>query len=267
MKKRLDEVLVEKALVSTRSKAKEQIVNRKEVYVNNVLITKAGFMVSETDLIDIRLKQSTFVSRAGLKLEKTIKDWKIDLNNKVCLDIGASTGGFTQVCLENNASLVYAVDVGTDQLDESLKNNKLVKDMQKYNFRYAKKEDFDKNIEFFCCDVSFISLDKILPTLNSLIQEQTSGVVLIKPEFEAGSELAKNGKVNLKSTHLQVIKNFIYYSKENGFSVDRLTYSPIVGNKKQNIEYLAYLTKTKKQKNWKDEELNKVVNQSWKYLT
>ncbi|ATQ35491.1 23S rRNA (cytidine1920-2'-O)/16S rRNA (cytidine1409-2'-O)-methyltransferase [Mesoplasma entomophilum] len=267
MKKRLDEVLVEKELVSTRSKAKERIVNRKEVYVNNTLVTKAGFMVNETDLIEIKLKQSTFVSRAGLKLEKAIKDWKIDLNNKICLDIGASTGGFTEVCLENKASLVYAVDVGTDQLDSSLKNNPLVKDMQKYNFRYAKQEDFNQTIDFFCCDVSFISLDKILPALNSLIKEQTYGVVLLKPEFEAGSELAKNGKVNLKSTHLQVIKNFIFYAKQNGFSVDRLTYSPIVGNKKQNIEYLAYLTKTENQKNWKEEELNKVVNQSWKYLT
>ncbi|ATZ21566.1 TlyA family RNA methyltransferase [Mesoplasma tabanidae] len=267
MKKRLDEVLVEKNLVSTRSKAKEQIVNRKEVYVNNNLITKAGFMVNETDLIEIKLKQSTFVSRAGLKLEKTIKDWKIDLNNKVCLDIGASTGGFTEVCLENKASLVYAVDVGTDQLDFSLKNNPLVKDMQKYNFRYAKPEDFDQTIDFFCCDVSFISVDKILPALNNLIKEQTYGVMLIKPEFEAGNELAKNGKVNLKSTHLQVIKNFIHYAKQNGFSVDRLTYSPIVGNKKQNIEYLGFLTKTENQKKWKEEELNKVVNQSWKYLT
>lgn len=266
MKKRLDEVLVEKALVYTRSKAKEHIVNRKEVYVNNVLVTKAGFMVNETDLIELKLKQSTFVSRAGLKLEKAIKNWKIDLNNKVCLDIGASTGGFTQVCLQNQAKLVYAVDVGIDQLDAELKNNLAVKDMQKYNFRYAQINDFSEKIEFFCCDVSFISLDKIIPALTNLVDEKIKGVMLIKPEFEAGSKLAKNGKVNLKSTHLQVIKNFILYAKENNFSVDKLTYSPILGNKKQNIEYLTYLTKSNIQKNWKEEELNKVVNQAWKYL-
>ncbi|ATZ18016.1 TlyA family RNA methyltransferase [Mesoplasma melaleucae] len=267
MKKRLDEVLVEKALVTTRSKAKEHIVNRKEVYVNDVLIIKAGFMVNETDLIEIKLKQSTFVSRAGLKLEKAIKDWKIDLINKVCLDIGASTGGFTQVCLEKQANFVYAVDVGTHQLDLALKNNLLVKDMSQYNFRYAKQTDFDQAINFFCCDVSFISLDKILPALTNLVKSEVDGVMLIKPEFEAGSELAKNGKVNLKSTHLKVLKNFISYAKANGFTINKLTYSPILGNKKQNIEYLAYLIKTDKYKDWKEEELNKVVNQAWKYLT
>ncbi|ASZ09094.1 TlyA family rRNA (cytidine-2'-O)-methyltransferase [Mesoplasma chauliocola] len=266
MKKRIDEILVEKQLVSTRSKAKEHIVNRKEIYVNNILITKAGYMVSEADLIEIRLNQSTFVSRAGLKLEKAVKEWKINLDNKVCLDIGASTGGFTEVCLRNNAIFVYAVDVGTDQLDLKLKNNTQVKDMQKFNFRSAKKEDFEKEIEFFCCDVSFISLDKILPVLSNLIKPEVNGVVLIKPEFEAGVKLNNNGKVNSKSTHLKVIQDFINYAKSSGFSVDKLGYSPILGNKKQNIEYLAFLTKKMETKNWKIEELNKVINQAWKYL-
>ncbi|ADK69106.1 SAM-dependent methyltransferase [Mycoplasma mycoides subsp. mycoides] len=147
MKLRLDEYIYKNNLTQSRNKAKEHILN-KEVYVNNIAIMKPSFLVDSNDLIEIRSTKLEYVSRAYEKLKKAINKWNIDLTNKICLDIGASTGGFTQCCLDNNANLVYAVDVGTDQLHQSLLNNLKVINMSQYNFRNAKKQDFLKNPTF-----------------------------------------------------------------------------------------------------------------------
>ncbi|WP_434336335.1 TlyA family RNA methyltransferase [Mycoplasma capricolum] len=267
MKLRLDEYIYKINLTESRSKAKEHITNKKDVYVNNINIIKPSFLVDNNDVIEIRSTKLKYVSRAYEKLEKAINKWDIDLTNKVCLDIGASTGGFTQCCLDNNAKLVYAVDVGTDQLHSSLLNNLKVINMSQYNFRNAKKQDFLKNIDFVCCDVSFISLEKIFPPLKDIVEFNTSGVFLIKAQFELQPKNIKNGRINSKLDHKQAILKVINYANSNSFDVISLDYSPILGNKKQNIEYLAYIIKKENNyKIWKEEEIDQLVNIAWKEL-
>lgn len=264
MKIRLDDFLVTNNLVSTKSKAKQHITNRKEVYVNQQLISKAGFMVNELeDKVELKIDSPVFVSRAGLKLNKAVILWNLKLKNKVCLDIGASTGGFTQVCLQNDAKLVYALDVGVDQLDKEIKTNKNVIDMPSFNFRDAKKSDFDNEIEFFCCDVSFISLDKILPTLQEIINNNVEGVVLLKPEFEIIKE--KNQKKLNKQNHFNVIKEFVNYASLNGFMIKDISHSPILGNKKKNIEYIVHLFKSDANGlKWNNSQIDMLVSKVWK---
>ncbi|WP_027063229.1 TlyA family RNA methyltransferase [Mesoplasma seiffertii] len=267
MKVRLDQYLVDNGLAENRSKAKLYISGQKQVYVNNKLINKAGFSVSESDIVKVTDVEKEFVSRAGLKLHKAIKEWTIDLNNKVCLDIGASTGGFTQCCLENHAQKVFAVDVGTDQLHWSLKANSRVVNIEKYNFRNAQKADFNEAIDFFCCDVSFISVAKILAPLTLIVEDNAQGVILIKPQFESELFEVKNGKVNSKVVHLKAITKVINYANSCGFDITALDYSPITGNKKQNIEYLAFLTKTTSPKTkWTNNQIETIVNCAWKAL-
>ncbi|WFQ90689.1 TlyA family RNA methyltransferase [Mycoplasma feriruminatoris] len=267
MKQRLDEYIYKNNLTESRSKAKEHIVNKKDVYVNNINITKPSFLVDISDVVEIRSTKLEHVSRAYEKLEKAINKWKIDLTNKVCLDIGASTGGFTQCCLENNARLVYAVDVGTNQLHSLLLNNLKVINMSQYNFRNAKKQDFLENIDFVCCDVSFISVEKILIPLKDIVELNTTGVFLIKPQFESQPNQIKNGRINSKLDHKQAILKVISYANSNNFDVINLDYSPILGNKKQNIEYLAYIIKKENNyKIWNEDQIDKLVNIAWKEL-
>ncbi|UZK64197.1 TlyA family RNA methyltransferase [Mycoplasma mycoides subsp. capri] len=266
MKLRLDEYIYKNNLTQSRNKAKEHILNR-EVYVNNVAIIKPSFLVDSSDVIEIRSTKLEYVSRAYEKLKKAINKWNIDMTDKICLDIGASTGGFTQCCLDNNASLVYAVDVGTDQLHSSLLNNLKVINMSQYNFRNAKKQDFLKSIDFVCCDVSFISLEKIFLPLKDIVEFNTIGVFLIKPQFELQPKNIKNGRINSKLDHKQAILKVISYANNNSFDVINLDYSPILGNKKQNIEYLAYVIKKENDyKIWKEDQINQLVNIAWKEL-
>ncbi|WP_031542826.1 TlyA family RNA methyltransferase [Mesoplasma photuris] len=264
MKIRLDEILVNQNLAENRSKAKAMIKDQKIIYINNKQITKPGMLFENDIEIEIKGEENHYVSRAGLKLDKAIKKWEINLNNLICMDIGASTGGFTQCCLENGAKMVYSVDVGQDQLHESLKNNSKVINIEKYNFRNANVEDFSEVIDFICCDVSFISVEKILIPLKSILKDQGLGVILIKPQFESEISEVKNGKVNSKEIHLKDIHKVFKYATNNGFSVLDLTFSPIKGNKKQNIEYLALIKKENKPfVSITDENINVVINQAW----
>ncbi|AUF83586.1 TlyA family rRNA (cytidine-2'-O)-methyltransferase [Mesoplasma syrphidae] len=268
MKMRLDHYLVDNGLAENRSKAKLYISGQKKVYVNNKLINKAGFSVSQEDIIKVVDIEKEFVSRAGLKLYKAIKVWNINLDNKICLDIGASTGGFTQCCLENNARKVFAVDVGIDQLHSTLKNDHRVISMEKYNFRNAKKNDFGNNIDFFSCDVSFISVIKILEALTDILEENAQGVILIKPQFESEVFEIKNGKANSKELHVKAILKIVTFANGLGFDLTDLDFSPITGNKKQNIEYLAFLTKKSgSAKIWAIDEIEAIVNCAWKALS
>ncbi|WP_338969191.1 TlyA family RNA methyltransferase [Spiroplasma endosymbiont of Labia minor] len=267
-KKRLDDILVEKKLTPNKSKARSLIIDKK-VLVNNEKIIKPGTLFNETKItIKIINNERKFVSRAGKKLFKAVNIWNIDLKNKVCLDIGSSTGGFTQVCLESGAKKVYALDVGTNQLEWSLRTNPKVISMENTNFRYTKKEDFKDTIDFFCCDVSFISLEKIFPSLNNIIDDNISGVLLIKPQFELTAADVIKGKITSSELHIKAINQIFKYANNNNFSVMKLSFSPILGNKKQNIEYIMLVTKTKNNTNSiMNDEIIAIVNNAWKYFS
>lgn len=268
MKKRLDQILIDNNLLENKSKARSYILDG-NVIVNNEKIIKAGTMFDETKInISIIKKENEFVSRAGDKLFKALKKWEIDLSDLVCLDIGSSTGGFTQCCLKFNARKVYALDVGTNQLDWKIRQDPRVISMEKTNFRYVEKEQFDEEINFYCCDVSFISLSKILPTLNNIININSKGIMLIKPQFESERHEIKNGQILDKNIHLKDIKKVFDYIIENNFSIINLDFSPILGNKKKNIEYLVYIQKNQEIKKMiTEDQIRNVINDAWKYFS
>ena len=243
-KKRLDVLLVERGLASSREKAKALIMAG-IVYVNQNKEDKAGasFDPEETQ-IEVKGAAIPYVSRGGLKLEKALQVFPIDLSGRVCMDIGASTGGFTDCMLQNGASKVYAIDVGYGQLDWKLRNDPRVVCMEKTNIRYVKPEDIDDKIEFASVDVSFISLSKVLPPLRDLLKEDAEVVCLIKPQFEAGREkVGKKGVVRDKSVHVEVIENVSCFALTSGFEILGLDFSPVKGPE-GNIEYLIHLRKT-----------------------
>ncbi|SNU07171.1 23S rRNA (cytidine1920-2'-O)/16S rRNA (cytidine1409-2'-O)-methyltransferase [Lachnospiraceae bacterium] len=243
MKKRLDILLVEKGLAESREKAKTIIMSG-IVYVDGEKEDKAGSTFPEEADIEVRGKTLRYVSRGGLKLEKAMTSFPIELNGKVCMDVGASTGGFTDCMLQNGAVKVYSVDVGHGQLAWSLRNDPRVVCMEKTNIRYVKPEDIEEPVSFASVDVSFISLSKVLPPLRELMTEDAECVCLIKPQFEAGREkVGKKGVVREKSTHIEVIENVLEFTKNSGFEVLGLDYSPIKGPE-GNIEYLMYIRKT-----------------------
>ncbi|AUB31651.1 TlyA family RNA methyltransferase [Spiroplasma floricola] len=267
MKQRLDQILLKKELAENRNKARGLIIDGK-VLVNNEKITKPGTLFDQ-EKINIKLlnQENEFVSRAGKKLFKAINFWKINLEDKVCLDIGSSTGGFTDCCLQHGAQFVYAVDVGTNQLDWKIRNNIKVKSMEKTNFRNVTKDFFDKEINFFCCDVSFISVEKILTPLKEIVSDNVLGIILIKPQFESDKEDVKNGKINSKEGHIKSINRVTSYCNQNSFSVIDINWSPILGNKKKNIEYLCLIKKTSQIKNQFDQnEIPNLVNNCWKFF-
>lgn len=222
----------------------KQIITEEKVIVNGKIIKKAAFGVNEND--EITLTESIepkYVGRGGFKLEGALKAFSVSLEDMVCIDIGSSTGGFTDCMLQNGASLVYAVDVGTDQLAEKLKNDKRVISMEKTDIRDVDIENVDGGADFIGTDVSFISLKKIADSIKELLNPEGSAIVLVKPQFEAGKEnLTKNGIVKNPKVHKKVLKDIINFYRENGlFTVD-FTFSPITGGD-GNIEYLLYLTK------------------------
>ncbi|WP_342259205.1 TlyA family RNA methyltransferase [Spiroplasma endosymbiont of Dioctria linearis] len=267
MKKRLDQILLDLELTENRNKARGFIIDGK-VLVNEEKITKPGTLFDQEKIIIKLIKQENeFVSRAGNKLQKAIQYWNINIENKVCLDIGSSTGGFTDCCLQNNADYVYAIDVGTNQLDWKLRSNPKVKSLEKTNFRIVNKTFFEKEINFFCCDVSFISVEKILLPLKDIVETDTSGVILIKPQFESDREDVKNGKINSKEGHIKSIKRVINYCNQNNFSIIDINWSPILGSKKKNIEYLCYIKKTNNVENIFNENLIlNLVNECWEFF-
>ncbi len=240
MKKRLDVMLTDRGLAASREKAKAIIMSG-IVYVNGQKEDKAGAVFDEKAAIEIRGNTLKYVSRGGLKLEKAITCFGLVLEGKVCMDVGASTGGFTDCMLQNKAARVYAVDVGHGQLDWKLRGDSRVVCMEKTNIRYVVLEDVGEQVDFASIDVSFISLTKVLLPVRQLLKEQGQVVCLIKPQFEAGREkVGKKGVVRSKETHLEVIEKVIAYGRSIGYDVLNLEFSPIRGPE-GNIEYLLYL--------------------------
>lgn len=239
-KERLDVLLVEKNLVASRERAKSSIMAGL-VFVDNKKIDKAGTMVPENANIIVTGDNIGYVSRGGLKLAKAIKEFNIDLTDKVVADIGASTGGFTDCSLKNGAKRVYAIDVGYGQLAWSLRTNDKVINMERTNIRNVKYEDIGEFINFASIDVAFISLTKVLLPLKDLMGENSEIVALIKPQFEAGKEnVGKKGVVRDPYIHLSVIKSIVDFCIENELKPIALTFSPVKGPE-GNIEYLLYL--------------------------
>lgn len=243
MKERLDVLLVNRGLAPSREKAKTMIMEG-NVFVNNNREDKAGSTFPDDCQIEIHGKTLQYVSRGGLKLEKAMKHFDISLDGKVCMDIGASTGGFTDCMLQNGASKVYAVDVGYGQFAWKLRQDERVVCMEKTNIRYVTPSDIDDVLDFASVDVSFISLTKVLGPARDLLKDNGQMVCLIKPQFEAGREkVGKKGVVRDKKVHEEVINKVIDFALEIGFSIHNLEYSPIKGPE-GNIEYLVYIEKT-----------------------
>lgn len=243
MKERLDVLLVSRGLAPSREKAKTMIMEG-NVFVNNNREDKAGSTFSDDCKIEIHGNTLKYVSRGGLKLEKAMTHFGITLDGKVCMDIGASTGGFTDCMLQNGASKVYSVDVGYGQFAWKLRQDPRVVCMEKTNIRYVTPEDIDDALDFASVDVSFISLTKVLGPARALLKDNGQMVCLIKPQFEAGREkVGKKGVVRDKAVHEEVINKVIDFALEIGFSIHNLEYSPIKGPE-GNIEYLVYIEKT-----------------------
>ena len=259
IKKRLDVYLTENNMVASRSMA-QSIIMAGEVYINNQKASKAGEIVTGEEKIEIRSKTLKYVSRGGLKLEKAMSSFGISLNNKICMDIGASTGGFTDCMLQNNASKVYAVDVGYGQFAWKLRQDERVVCMEKTNIRYVTPDDIADKLDFASVDVSFISLTKVLGPARELLNDDGQMVCLIKPQFEAGKEkVGKKGVVRDKKVHQEVCEKIIDFALSNGFSVLNLEYSPIKGPE-GNIEYLVYIQKTDNPQKEKSVDVDAVVS-------
>lgn len=243
MKQRLDIYLTENGLAQSRERAKSLIMEG-IVYINNQKAAKPGDQVSDDDSVEVRGNTLKYVSRGGLKLEKAVTEFSLDLKGKVCMDVGASTGGFTDCMLQNGAKKVYCVDVGYGQLAWKLRSDERVKNMERTNIRYVTAADTDEPLDFASVDVAFISLKLVLPVVYNLLKEDGHVVALIKPQFEAGREkVGKKGVVRDKNVHIEVIENVIEFTRDIGFKIIGLTYSPIKGPE-GNIEYLMYISKT-----------------------
>ncbi len=239
---RIDVILFERELVDSREKAKV-LIKHGQVLLNNEVCTKPSKLVNETDKLEI-INKLKFVGRGGYKLQKALEDFKINLQDKVCLDVGASTGGFTDCMLQYGAKKIFALDVGHSQLDDTLKGNSKVVNMEKSNIREVDNEIFDSAIDFIAVDVSFISINLILSKLIELVNENGEIVILLKPQFEAGKEnIKKYGVVKSKKVHLLVLKNVVENIKEHNLFIKGLINSPIKGGE-GNIEYLLYLSKS-----------------------
>ena len=243
-KERLDVLLVNRGLAPSREKAKTLIMAG-EVFVNGQREDKPGTTFEEAKITSLEVRGDTlpYVSRGGLKLEKAVKNFDFSLENKVCMDIGASTGGFTDCMLQNGATKVYSVDVGHGQLDWKLRSDPRVVCMEKTNFRYMVRDDIADDLDFASCDVSFISLTKILLPARRLLKDGGQMVCLIKPQFEAGKDkVGKKGVVREPKVHEEVVHRIMDFVDIAGFSVLHLDYSPIKGPE-GNIEYLIHISK------------------------
>ena len=240
IKKRLDVLLTERMYADSRSKA-QAIIMSGNVYVNGQKADKPGVSYEETVDIEVRGAVCPYVSRGGLKLEKAMKCWPICLQDAIAADIGASTGGFTDCMLQNGAQKVYAVDVGYNQLDWRLRSDPRVVCMERTNARYLTPEQIPDALDFASVDVSFISLNLILPALRTLMKPDGHVVCLVKPQFEAGKDkVGKKGVVRDPAVHLEVLEHFLLHADHAGFCVLDVSFSPIKGPE-GNIEYLGYL--------------------------
>lgn len=243
MKERLDILLVNRGLAPSREKAKVMIMEG-NVFVDKNREDKPGMKFDTEADIEVHGQVMPYVSRGGFKLERAMESFPIDLNGKVCMDIGASTGGFTDCMLQNGARKVYSVDVGYGQFAWKLRQDPRVVCMEKTNIRYVTPEDIGETIDFASCDVSFISLTKILIPVHALLSPDAEMVCLIKPQFEAGRDrVGKKGVVRDPKVHVDVIRTVASFAEANGFHVSGLDHSPIKGPE-GNIEYLIYLKRT-----------------------
>lgn len=264
MKERLDVLLVKKGLAESREKAKAIIMSG-IVYVDNNKEDKTGQTFNEDALIEVRGNTLRYVSRGGLKLEKAMNCFGVTLEGKIAMDVGASTGGFTDCMLQNGAVKVYSVDVGHGQLAWKLRNDERVVCMEKTNIRYVTPDDVADKIDFASIDVSFISLKKVLPAVYDLLTDVGEVVCLIKPQFEAGREkVGKKGVVREQSVHVEVVDMIVSFAREMGFVTLDLSYSPIKGPE-GNIEYLLYITKDTSREG-REFDINALVKESHEKL-
>ena len=267
-KERLDKLLIDKGLIDSREKAKRYIMANL-VKVNGIIINKAGTRCSIDSQLYIEKEAPRFVSRGGEKLEKALTEFGIDVSGKTIIDVGASTGGFTDCLLKYGAKKVYCVDVGYGQLDWTLRKDERVVCIERTNIRYFDKDRFDFLFDLATIDVSFISLGKVFPVLNGLLKDKGETIALIKPQFEAGRELVKKGGiVDEPMVHQEVIKN-ILKKVQSDFLFLNLTFSPIK-NYPGNIEYLAYFSNTKENNNLTLTNINlikKIVDQAHYYFS
>lgn len=240
-KKRLDVLITELGYTESRQKA-QAIIMSGLVFVDGKRVDKCGTAIAETAQVEVRGKTLPYVSRGGLKLEKAMKTWPVQLQDAIAMDCGASTGGFTDCMLQNGAKKVYAVDVGYGQLDWKLRSDPRVICMERTNARYLTKEQIPEPLDFVSIDVSFISLRLILPALRPLLAENGQLVCLVKPQFEAGKgKVGKNGVVRDPAVHLEVLEQFLVHAAASDLTVKGITFSPIRGPE-GNIEYLGWLS-------------------------
>ena len=265
MKIRLDQYIFEEGYAPSRRRAQALIMSG-IVFVNNQKADKAGTMIKETDIVEVRGKDLKYVSRGGLKLEKAINEYNLDLKDKICMDIGASTGGFTDCMLQNGAQKVYSVDVGYGQLAWKLRSDERVRNMEKTNIRNVTLDILDEKINFFSVDVSFISLKHIFPVAFAISTDDVIGACLVKPQFEAGKEkVGKKGVVRESAVHKEVIENVIGFANEFGFYVHNLTFSPIKGPE-GNIEFLIIISKDSEKPTVSHEQIDEIVMRAKQHL-
>lgn len=261
-KKRLDLLLVEKGIAPSREKAKALIMAG-TVMADGERADKAGELYdAETVKLKLIGDQLRYVSRGGLKLEKAMNSFPIELNGKICMDIGASTGGFTDCMLQNGAQKVYAVDVGYGQLAWSLRTDERVINLERTNIRYLEKEKVPDTVDFASIDVSFISLTLVLPVMKTFLKQDGEAVCLVKPQFEAGKgKVGKKGVVREPSIHLEVLQNILDFCNRNGLFVAGIDFSPVKGPE-GNIEYLYYLINRPQESDYSENDLNDLVYRS-----
>lgn len=262
---RLDTAVFAQGFAESREKAKALIMAG-QVYVNGQKALKAGVFLKDDDSLEVRGSKMPFVSRGGYKLEKALKSFDFKLDGCVCMDIGASTGGFTDCMLQHGAEKVYSIDVGYGQLAWKLRNDDRVVNLERTNFRYLEKKQVEEDIDFASVDVSFISLKIILPVLRNFLKANGRAVCLIKPQFEAGRDkIGKKGVVREIATHIEVIEAITEFAIENGFSVLGIDYSPIKGPE-GNIEYLMLIQKSENPENLSDISSAELAEESHKTL-
>ena len=262
---RLDAAVTEKGLAESREKAKALIMAGC-VLVDGEKCDKAGTVIKSDSVIEIKGNPLKYVSRGGLKLEKAIQKHRFDLTGKVCIDIGASSGGFTDCMLQNGASRVYAVDVGYGQLAWSLRNDPRVVNLERTNIRYVTEEQIPQLLDFGSVDVSFISLTLVLPVLHRLLKETGEALCLVKPQFEAGKgKVGKKGVVREPEIHCEVLEKILNFCNQNGFLVLDMDYSPIKGPE-GNIEYLFYMKKSNQISSLNDQDVQNLVAESHQCL-
>lgn len=261
MKIRLDQYLCQQGLAQSRERAKALIMAG-IVYVDGEKVDKAGTTIADTSSVEVRGHDIGYVSRGGLKLEKAMQVFPISPAGKLCMDIGASTGGFTDCMLQNGAVKVYAVDVGYGQLAWKLRCDERVVNLERTNIRHVTMDMLKEPVEFFSVDVSFISLKHIFPVANAISVENAQGICLVKPQFEAGKEkVGKKGVVREPDTHFEVICQAREYALQNGFSAVGLDYSPVKGPE-GNIEFLMQVCKSDAPVAFSDEKIKEVVQQA-----